>query len=186
MRALGDIIDLSPCFVPVDIDTANAWTGKRVSMAGCSAVSFVFYGVVGGADDLVLDWNQHTAYTGGTTSDLDSSDATAGTTSRGLTEYYIKAETALDGDERWVRVTHSEASEQTIVGATYGAMQKIVVSTIEASQLGAGYTHVSVNGAITTSTSQLACGLYVFHGLRYRRRPDKLTTNWLNPGAANA
>lgn len=183
MRALGDIFDLSPAFLPVDIDTANAWTGLRVSMAGCSAVSFVFFGLAGGAENLVLDWQQHTAYTSGDSADLDS---TGVSTSRGPTEYYIKAETALDGDEAWERVTHSEASEQTIVGATYGAMQKIVVSTVEASQLGTGYTHVSVNGAITTATSQIACGLYVFHGLRRRRRPDKFTWNWLNPGAADA
>jgi hypothetical protein len=182
MRALGNIIDLSPAFVPVDIDTANGWTGKRVSMAGATAVSFVFFGLAGGADDLVLDWQQHTAYTSGTSADLDS---TGVTTSRGLTEFFLKAETALDGDEAWVRVTQSEASELTVVGATYGAMQKIVVSTVEASQLGTDYTHVSVNGALTTSTSQIAAGLYVFHGLRYRRRPDKLG-NLLRPGVANA
>ncbi len=186
MRALGDIIDISPAFLPVDIDTANGWTGKRISVAGCTGISFVFFGVVGGADDLVLDWQQHTAYTGGTTKDLDSDPSTGVTTSRGLTEYFIKAEATLDGDEVWQRVTQSVASEQTIVGATYGAMQKIVVSTIETSQIGEGYTHVSVNGALTTSTSQLASGLYIMHGLRYRRRPDRGTWNWLRPGVANA
>ena len=183
MRAVGDIIDICPAFVPVDIDTGNGWTGKRVSAAGCTGITFVFFGLAGGADDLVLDWQQHTAYTSGTSSDLD---AAAISTSRGLTEFFLKAETALDGDEPWVRVTQSVASELTVVGATYGAMQKIVTSHIETSQLGTGYTHVSVNGALTTSTSQIAAGLYIMHGLRYRRRPDRLTWNWLNPGAANA
>jgi hypothetical protein len=182
MRALGDIFDISPAFAPVDIDTANGFTGKRISLSGARAVTFVFYGLAGGAEDLVLDWQQHTAYTSGTSNDLDS---TGVTTSRGPTENYLKAETVLDGDEPWVRVAAAEASELTVVGATYGAMQKLAVSTVEASQLGTGYTHVSVNGAITTGTSQIACGLYILHGLRYRRRPDKLTTNWLNPGAAN-
>lgn len=182
MRALGDIFDISPAFTPVDVDTANGFTGKRVSLRGARAISFVYFGAAGGAEDLVLDWQQHTAYTGGTSNDLDS---TAVSTSRGLTEYFIKAETALDGDEAWVRVTQAEASELTVVGATYGAQQKMVVSTIEASQLGTGYTHVSVTGSQTTSTSQLASGLYVLHGLRYRRRPDKLG-NLLNPGAVNA
>lgn len=182
MRALGSLFDIGTAFVPVDIDTANAWTGKRISMAGASAISFVFFGAVGGADDLTIDWQQHTAYTSGTSADLDS---TGVSTSRGLTEYFIKAETALDNDESWVRVTQSEASELVVVGATYGAQQKIVVSTVEASQLGAGYTHVSVNGSLTTSTAQLACGLYILHGLRYKRRPDRLG-NLLNPGAANA
>lgn len=182
MRALGDIIDIGTAFAPVDIDTANGFTGKRISMQGASSLTFVFAGGVGGADDLTLDFKQHTAYTGGTSNDLD---AAAVSTSRGLTEYFIKAETALDNDESWVRVTQSVASELPIVGATYGAQQKIVVASIDAMQLGTGYTHVSVDGSLTTSTSQLACGLYILHGLRYRRRPDKLG-NLLNPGAANA
>ncbi len=183
MRALGDIIDISPAFVPVDIDTANGWTGKRISAAGCTGISFVFFGLAGGAEDLVIDWQQHTAYTSGTSKDLDAADLS---TSRGLTEFFVKAETALDGDEPWVRVAQAVASENTVVGATYGAMQKIVVSSIETSQLGTDYTHVSVNGAITTSTSQIAAGLYIMHGLRYRRRPDKSIWNWLRPGVANA
>lgn len=183
MRALGNIIDISPCFMPVDIDTANGWTGKRINLAGASAVSFVFIGKAGGADDLVIDWQQHDAYTSGNSADLDS---TGLSTARGLTDFFLKAETTLDGDEPWVRVTQSEASENTVVGATYGAMEKIVYSTVEASQLGTGYGWVSVNGALTTSTAQLACGIYVLHGLRYRRRPDKYTWNWLRPGTANA
>lgn len=182
MRGLGDIFDLSPAFIPVDIDTGNGWTGKRVSMQGCSAISFVFFGIVGGADTLTLDWQQHTAYTSGVSNDLDVGGVA---TSRGLTEAYVKSEAALDGDEAWVRLTQTVASEVTVDGTLYGDKQKIVVSTVDATQLGTGYTHVSVNGALTTSTSQLACGLYVLHGLRYRRRPDKLG-NLLNPGAANA
>lgn len=182
MRALGNIIDIGTCFAPVDIDTANGFTGKRISMAGATSLTFVFFGGVGGADNLTLDFQQHTAYTGGTSADLDAS---AVTTSRGPTEYFIKAETALDNDEIWTRVTQSAASELSVVGATYGAQQKIVVASIEAMQLGTGYTHVSVDGSLTTSTSQLACGLYILHGLRYRKRPDRLG-NLLNPGAANA
>lgn len=183
MRALGDIFDIGTCFAPVDIDTANAWTGKRISMAGATGITFVFFGAVGGAENLVIDFQQHTAYTGGTSADLDVVVSTA----RGLTEYFIKAETALDNDEPWVRVTQSVASELTVVGATYGAMQKIVVASVEASQLGTDYTHVSVDGAITTATAQLAGGLYLLHGLRYRGRPDRrVQGNLLRPGAANA
>lgn len=181
MRGLGDIFDIAPAFIPVDIDTGNGWTGKRVSMQGASAISFVFFGVVGGADTLTIDWQQHTAYTGGTSADLD---AVGVSTSRGLTEAYIKSEATLDGDEAWARLTQSVASEVTVDGTLYGDKQKIVVSTVDAMQLGTGYTHVSVNGALTTSTSQIASGLYILHGLRYRRRPDKLG-NLLNPGAAN-
>lgn len=185
MRALGDIIDIGPAFVPVDIDTANGFTGKRISMAGATDLTFLFYGIVGGADDLTLDFQQYSAYTGGTQKDLDADTANTGVaSSRGVAEYFIKAETALDNDESWVRVTQAAASEVLISGATYGAQQKIVAVNIQATQLATGYTHVGVNGSLTTSTSQLACGLYILHGLRQRRRPDKLG-NLLNPGAAN-
>jgi hypothetical protein len=181
MRALGDIIDIGTCFAPVN--TADAFTGKRISMQGASSLTFVFFGAVGGAEDLTLDFLQHTAYTSGTSADLD---ATGVSTSRGLTEYYIKAETALDNDESWVRVTQTVASELTVVGATYGAQQKIVVAHIDATQIADGYSHVSVDGTLATSaTAQLAGGLYILHGLRYRRRPDKLG-NLLRPNVANA
>ncbi len=182
MRALGDIIDIGTCVAPVDLNTADAFTGKRISMAGASALTFVFFGGAGGAENLTLDFQQHTAYTSGVSADLD---AAAVSTSRGLTEYFIKAEALLDNDESWVRVTQSVASELTVVGATYGAMQKIVVAHIDATQLGTDYTHVSVDGTLAaSSTSQLVGGLYILHGLRYRRRPDKLG-NLLNPGAVN-
>lgn len=182
MEALGRVFDVGLAWAPVDIDTANAATGKRLSMVDCSGITFLFVGAVGGAEDLVLDVQQHTAYTSGTTADLDSS---AVASSRGVTYYYIKAETALDNDESWVKVTQSEASECTVVGATYGAMQKIVAIFVPATALGDTYTHVSVNAAITTGTAQLCTGLYLKHDLAVQRKPANLP-NLLNPGAANA
>lgn len=182
MKGLGRLFDIGLGWAPVDIDTANAATGKRLAMSRASAVTFVIATGVGGAEDLTFDVQQHTAYTGGTTADLDSS---AVATSTGVTEYWIKAETALDNDESWVRVTQAEASEFTVVGATYGAQQKIVVASIGADQLGDGYTHVSLNAAITTATAQLCTCLYVLHDLRAMRSPE-LLGNLLNPNAANA
>lgn len=182
MDAVGRIIDIGLGWAPVDLDTANGATGKRISMAGASGITFVVATGVGGAEDLVLDVQQHTAYTGGTTSDLDTA---AVSTSTGLLKFFIKAETALDNDETWVRVTQTDASECTVVGATYGTQQKIVVIEVSADQLGEGYTHVSLNAAITTATAQLSTCLYIIHGLRYQRKPEGLW-NLLNPGAANA
>lgn len=182
MEALGRLFDIGLAWAPVDIDTANAATGKRLALSRGTGVTFVIATGVGGAEDLVFDVQQHTAYTGGTTADLDAA-AVAGST--GITKYYIKAETALDNDESWVKVTQSEASEFTVVGATYGAMQKIIVASVGADQLAAGYTHVSLNAAITTATAQLTACLYVLHDLRAMREPT-LLGNLLNPGAANA
>lgn len=182
MEALGRLYDFGTGWAPVDIDTANGATGKRISMSGAAGITFLVLCGVGGSEDLTLDVQQHTAYTGGTSADLDS---TAVATSTGPTYYYIKAETALDNDEAWVKVTQSEASECVVVGATYGTQQKVVAIEVLASQLGDGYSHVSLNAAITTSTSQLGSCTYVLHDLAAQRKPTNLP-NLLRPGAANA
>ncbi len=182
MEALGRLFDIGTGWVPVDLDTANGATGKRISMQYCDAITFVVFLAVGATDDVVLDVQQHTAYTGGTSSDLDS---TAVTTSTGITQWYIKSEATLDNDEIWTKVTQSEASEITLTGATYGDKQNIVVIEVRASQLGDGYTHVSLNCATTTSTAHLGACLYFPHELRYQRKPAGLS-NLLRPAAANA
>jgi hypothetical protein len=181
MEALGRVFDIGTGWAPVDIDTANGATGKRISMNGASGITFVFFGAVGGAEDLTLDLQQHTASTGGTTADLDAAGVAG---SRGPTYYHIKAEATLDNDESWVKVTQSEASECVVVGATYGALQKIVAIHVPANALADGYTHVSVVASITTATPQLMGCLYLLHDLYQQRKPTSLP-NLLNPGAAN-
>jgi hypothetical protein len=185
MEALGRLFDIGIGWVPVDLDTSNGATGKRIAMSGADAITFVVVTGVGGAEDLVLDLQQHTAYTSGTSADLDSVGV-AGTTD--LARFHIKAETALDNDEAWVKVDQTAgttASECTVVGATYGTQQKLVVIEVNAAMMATGYTHLSLNAAITTSTAQLAACLYFLHELRYQRKPVNLR-NLLNPPAANA
>lgn len=185
MEALGRLFDIGTGWVPVDLDTANGATGKRIAMSGADAITFVVFLAVGATDDVVLDVQQHTAYTGGTSKDLDSDSSTGTTDAVGITSWYIKSEAALDNDEVWTRVTQSEASEITLTGATYGDKQNIVVIEVSAAQLGEGYTHVSLNASSTTSTAHLGACLYFLHELRYQRKPSKLP-NLLRPGAANA
>lgn len=180
MRALGRLFDVGTGWAPVDIDTANAATGKRVSLQNARGITFLVFCGAGGAEDLVLDVQQATAASGGTSNDMDSANGATG-----ITKWYIKAETLLDNDESWVAVTQSEASECTVVGATYGAMQKIISIYVGATQLADGFTHVSLNAAITTATSQLTACLYLLHDLDVQRDPVNLG-NLLSPGAANA
>jgi hypothetical protein len=182
MEALGRLFDIGTGWVPVDLDTANGATGKRIALSGADAITFVVFLAVGATDDVVLDLQQHTAYVSGTSNDLD---AAAVSDSVGVDHYYIKSEAALDNDELWTKVTQSEASEITLTGATYGDKQNIVVIEVSAAQLGEGYTHVSLNAASTTSTAHLGACLYFVHELRYQRKPSKLP-NLLRPGAANA
>lgn len=182
MKALGRIFDIGTAWAPVDLNTSDAATGKRISMSGASGISFVVATGTGGADDIVLDVQQHTASTGGTTADLDAVGVTG---SSGVTSSHIKAETALDNDEAWVEITQAVASEVTIVGATYGAQQKLIVIEVDATQLADGYGWVSLNAACTTATAQLTSALYILHGLHAQRKPVN-RPNLLLPGAANA
>lgn len=182
MEALGRLFDIGTGWVPVDLDTSNGATGKRISMSGHDGITFVVFLAVGATDDVVLDVQQHTAYTGGTSSDLD---AAAVSTSTGIDHWYIKSEAVLDNDEAWTKVTQSAASEITLTGATYGDKQNIVVIEVNAAQLGDGYTHVSLNASSTTAAAHLGACLYFVHEMRIQRKPTGLR-NLLRPSAANA
>lgn len=182
MRALGRLFDVGLGWAPVDLDTGNGATGKRISLQNASGITFLVTVAVAasGTDDLVLDVQQATAYTGGTSNDMDSTNGATG-----VTKFHIKSEALLDNDESWVEVTQSEASEITLAGATYAGTQQIIAIYVGADQLAAGFTHVSLNAAITTAAVRLSSCLYVLHDLNVQRKPANLG-NLLNPGAANA
>lgn len=182
MEALGRLFDIGTGWVPVDLDTANGATGKRIALSGANAITFVVFLAVGATDDVVLDVQQHTAYTSGTSADLDAAGVTGST---GIDHFYIKSEATLDNDEIWAKVTQTAASEITLTGATYGDKQCIVVIEVDGAMLADGYTHVSLNCATTTSTAHLGACLYFVHEMRYQRKPANLP-NLLRPGAANA
>jgi hypothetical protein len=171
---LGRVCDFSVGIAPVDSQTA-AMTAKRFSMQNCGGVMIVAFKAAGvAADDPTYTLYEHTAYTGGTSTALTA-----------ITNYALKQETALDGDEAWVETAQTKAS--TLVGnATSGESQHIIVIDVRAEQLTAGYTHISLDmGDTGAGGTQPACVLYVPYDLKMQRRPNNMP-NWLNPGAANA
>ena len=182
MEALGRLFDVGLGWAPVDLDTANGATGKRISMSMHRSVAFLVTLGVGGTEDLVLDVQQHTAYTGGTSNDLDSAAVADAT---GVDHWYIKSEALLDNDEGWTKVTQAAASEVTLTGATYGDKQNIVIIEVDARQMSAGYTHLSLNASKATSTACLSSCVMLPHELRWQRKPSGLW-NLLRPGVANA
>lgn len=177
MNGLGRLFDIGVGAAPVDLNTADGATGKRMSMVGASGITFVAFigAAASGTDDLTLTVKQHTAYTGGTTGTAPN-DA--------LGAAYIKSETALDNDEPWVALTPA-SGVVTLAGATYAATQKLVAVEVDAKKLTDGYTHVSLDVGVTTAAAQLGAVFYVVHGLKVERVPTSLG-NLLNPGAANA
>lgn len=181
-RALGRLFDIGTAFAPVDLNTAGA-TGKRLAMSHATGVAFVAYLAAAGSgvEDVVFTVQQHTAYTGGTTSSLATASVASST---GITSWWIKAEATLDNDEGWTEVTQADGATVTVSGATYSLFQAIVVIQISSEQLGDGYTHVSVNAADPGSVARLAGGLYIVHDLDVQKKPANLL-NLLRPGAAN-
>src|SRR5690349_1506083 len=106
MEALGRLFDIGVGFAPQAINNNADVTGKRISLANAGGVTIVVFAEAGTAgDDLDIDLQQHTAYTGGTTADLDI-----------VTKYYMKQETALDNDESWTETSQSAGSEITDAG----------------------------------------------------------------------
>ncbi len=186
MRGLGRLYDVGLGVAPVDMNAGDGATGKRINMMVAPSVDVlvVLGAAASGSDDVTIDVQQHTAYTSGTSNDLD---AAAVSTSIGMTEWFVKSETLLDNDEAWARVTQSAASEIVLTGATYAARECMVLFNVRSSQLGTGYTHMSVTLSYATNAVRTATVLYLPVHLRYGGRPDRLgLPNLLRPGAANA
>lgn len=174
---LGRLYDIGLCWSPVDLNTADGATGKRIAMLPGRGLDIVIIKAAGtAAQDFAYTLRQHTAYTSGTSADLV-----------GIDHYYLKSETALDNDESWsvVEQTLSASIAEAGGAGTSAESEQIIVIPVHAALLTEGYTHVSLNAAATVANAQLAAALYVVHDLRYQRRPDRLF-NLLRPGAANA
>lgn len=170
---LGRVVDFSCGIAPVDSQTA-AMTGKRFSMQNCDGVMIVIFKAAGVAgDDPTFTLYEHTAYTGGTSTALTA-----------ITNFAIKSETALDGDEAWTETAQTKAS--TLTDATWAELQTIIVVDVRAAQLSAGYTHISLDcGDTGSGGTQPIAVLYVPYDLTMQRKPTNMP-NWLHPGAANA
>lgn len=171
MDALGRLFDVGLGWAPVDLDAADGSTGKRIYIGDCGSIAFLMVCGTGPAT-FSLDVQQHTAYTSGTTADLDV-----------VTYCYYKSEAALDNDESWTKLTQSAASEITL--DAIGLVQKIVVVEVDAAQLSDGYAWVSLNSVSANGTAHLSSCVYLKHDLHSQRAPANLP-NLLRPGAANA
>lgn len=165
-RALGRLFDIGSQVVPVADLAAGAQTGHRIHLKNAGGVAFVLYmgAVSAGTDTFVPDVQQHNAASGGTSQDLD-----------GVTAWYHKSEATLDGDETWTEVTQAAASEVSLTGATYAALQMIVVIEILAEQLADGYEWVSVDMADPgAGGTRAGCILAILFNLDVQRKPANL------------
>lgn len=161
MDALGRLFDVSIGSVPTDA-VAGAITGKRVSLQDAGGCTIVVATTGGSTDITDVDLQQHTASSGGTTTDLDV-----------ITYYYYKSEATLDGDETWTKGTQSAASEITNVGAA--SEELLLVIEVEAEQLSDGYSYISLDiPDLGTNGTRYCTILYFLRDLAVQRKPANL------------
>lgn len=161
VAALGNKIDIGIGAVPADV-VAAAITGKRFHLKNYASVTIVVVAGSGSTDIMDVDLQQHTALTGGTSTDLDI-----------ITQYFLKEATTLAGTEQWAKVTQAVASEITDIGSA--SKQQLAVIEVDSAQLSDGYEWISLDMPDAGSNgTKFAAILYIGHGLRYARSPELL------------
>jgi hypothetical protein len=150
---LGPDYDISLGVAPLDLGTAR--TGGRINMANVKSVDIVFVKGAGtAADDPTVTLRSHDASTGGNSADLAI-----------ITEYYLKSEATLDGDEVWTKETQSAAATIADPGGdgTSAESEQIVVINVRADQMPAADNWLSLDIADVGTNAQLGTVLYILH-----------------------
>lgn len=170
-HALGRLFDVSAVIALIDLDGGNR-TGNRVHMKECAGVAFLIIADAGSAnDDLDFDLKEHNAASGGTSQDLDI-----------VTDFFVKTETTLDGDETWSRKTQSAASEVTDVGGagTSAEEENLVIVEVRSDQLSDGFEWLSIDIDDLGSAGAKVGGVYaILWGLKVETKPESLP-DWLD------
>lgn len=171
---LGKSFDISPGAMPQNF-CGSGITGKPISMQNCEGVLVLVVKTKSGGttDDFAIDL-QEVNGAGGTPRDLDI-----------ITDYWYKQETDLDGDEAWVKVTQSAASEITAIAGT-SETDFIVAFAVRSQDLSDGYTHIALNVPDLGNTdTEYGTVIYIPYGLKVQRTPVNMPS-WKTPGTANA
>lgn len=166
-RGLGNKFDVCSG-IPVIADiAAGANTGHRLHLRNYQGVTVVFHkGVASaGTDTVVLTLQEHNAATGGTSQNLAT-----------ITDWYMKSEASLDGDEVWTETTQAAAATISLTNAVLpAANQGIVAFDVDGESLSAGFEWISVNIADPGSGGTIpGTVLYVAHGLYRKANPARL------------
>jgi hypothetical protein len=172
MRGLGNVIDLAIGVNNAALATGTS-TGKRLHLANYQTVDFVY--ITGpasaGTDTVVLTLQEHTANTGGTSTNL----AAIGDV------YYKSTAAALAGTEAWTFFDNTTGGSKqatlslTNAGFLPAANAGIITFSVEADSLDAGYGWISLSlSGLTSTNTRPGTLLYVPSGLKLQREPALL------------
>lgn len=164
MEGLGRVFDVAPVIVPVDI-AGGAQTGARVHIGNADGISFLVFKEKAStaSDDTTLTVQEHTAYSGGTSTSLAVLD-----------HFYQKAATAIDPDDTWSKNDSTTTSTVLLDSEN----ESITVIEVKASDLDSGYEWVSVNATDTSTAGQYLSVVAILHGLKVQRTPANLPGLW--------
>lgn len=165
MFALGDLFDIVPAIIPVDLQTGSN-AGDYISLKHCQGVAIVIFCGVGTAgQDLNVHVDQATAVAGTGSKDLDA-----------IGRVYQKQGALLTAVGTWTKVADQTLDEDLVVDTDSAENQQVVVIQIEAEMLdGAnGYDCLRVVIDDVGGNAKLGCALYIPYGLRYAAAPEKL------------
>jgi hypothetical protein len=173
MLALGNAYDLIPLVIPIDLDTSQG--GDQFSLRDCGGVDLVFITGVGAAGrDLTFTITKHVdlADTVGTTIDL---------TGLAHPYYYYKqgAAATVVGVGTWTKsAAHTDTDGATVVlDAAEGETSSLIVIPIEATDLGDGYSSLSVSAVVAGgSGAKLGAAIAILRDLHVQRTPGNLRT----------
>lgn len=161
MKPLGNLFDIVPVIVPLDLQTARS--GDYVSLKNAQGVCFVvFKGVGTAADDPDFTVQQASDVAG-----TGAKDVT-------FTQVYKKQGT-LTAVGSWTSETQAASATYSADG-TSAEEQAVYVIQIDADELDVdnGFDCVTMNAADVGGNAQLGCVLAILYGLRQKAAPENL------------
>jgi hypothetical protein len=168
---VGRLFDLDAIVIPIDLDSSQ--TGEQINLANCGGVDIVFITGDGAAGrDLTFTLKRH----------VDMADTTGTTfpsTAFSSAPYYYKRhDSTVVGVGTWTKSTFTDTDGATIVlDDTEGEDSRMIVVPVEASQLGDGYSSISIADVVAGgSGAKLGACIAVRRDLQVSRAPQNLAT----------
>lgn len=156
---IGSDFDIGLGIAPVDL-AAAANTGKRMFVGGLDYVGVLFVGAASAIGEApVLTLKQHTASSGGTSSNLVAIDT-----------WWRKSAATLADTETWSKQTQAAAATLTLEAQK----QQLVYFRVDAEDLSAGNAYISCDIADVGTGPQVGCLLYLSSGLGLRDAPENM------------
>ena len=167
---LGRLYDIVPLAIPIDLDSSQS--GDQFSLRNWTGFDLhIFTGDGAAGRDVQFDIKRHT----------DMSDATGTTIALGsataLRKYFYKeGATTVVGDTAWTAGTWFDADGAgVVVNDAEGENSSYIVIPFEASDLGDGYSAVSISAIVAGgSGAKIGCCFAVLRDPMVARTPANL------------